>query len=176
MPGKAAPIPCPDCGSQMWDNSETKRGKQPDYVCKDRECRKGVWISNTQRNAQQGRAAAAGGSAQKPRGIILDKAMEQCVIAAKAILGEQFKTGSDIPPELVVNVATTMFIARTDNRGIMKVEQQGLIEQQKKAAQAAAERKRLEEQEAMRRAQDEAAAAGAYADPFEGVDDNELPF
>ena len=35
---------CPDCGGPMWDNRTTKKGKQPDYKCKDRGCNKAVWL------------------------------------------------------------------------------------------------------------------------------------
>jgi hypothetical protein len=41
-----APIACPDCGGEMWNNIGTKKNpKQPDYKCKDKDsCGKGVWI------------------------------------------------------------------------------------------------------------------------------------
>lgn len=34
---------CPDCGGQMWDNRKTKKGRQPDFKCKDKGCNKAVW-------------------------------------------------------------------------------------------------------------------------------------
>ena len=38
--------PCPSCGSEMWDNRQTKRTpRQPDYKCKDRECGKAIWLT-----------------------------------------------------------------------------------------------------------------------------------
>lgn len=37
---------CPDCGGPMWDNRATKRGRQPDYKCKDKSCDKAVWLDN----------------------------------------------------------------------------------------------------------------------------------
>jgi hypothetical protein len=40
----SAPMKCPDCGGAMWDNRETKKGKQPDYKCKDKSCNKAVWL------------------------------------------------------------------------------------------------------------------------------------
>lgn len=38
--------PCPDCGGQMWDNRATKKGRQPDYKCKDKGCDKAVWLDS----------------------------------------------------------------------------------------------------------------------------------
>jgi hypothetical protein len=38
--------PCPSCGSEMWDNRETKRNpRAPDFKCKDRECGKAIWLT-----------------------------------------------------------------------------------------------------------------------------------
>ena len=30
---------CPVCKKEMWDNRATKKGKQPDYRCKDDNCK-----------------------------------------------------------------------------------------------------------------------------------------
>lgn len=35
---------CPECGGQMWDNRTTKKGRQPDFKCKDKSCDKAVWL------------------------------------------------------------------------------------------------------------------------------------
>jgi hypothetical protein len=175
-----APIPCPQCGGPMWDNSLTKTNpKAPDYQCKDSTCidsesgyRTAVWASDTQKMAAQGTAAAKGQpTANGKRAIIIDKLMGVCVDAAKAILAERFKTGSEIPPELVVNLATTMYISRTrDAAGIMSIEKDSLAAAARKAAEEA-ERKRIEaEAAAARRTQDE---TGWDQDP--GPDDD-LPF
>ena len=37
---------CPDCGGAMWDNRETKKGKQPDYKCKDKSCDRAIWLND----------------------------------------------------------------------------------------------------------------------------------
>lgn len=37
---------CPDCGGQMWDNRATKKGRQPDFKCKDKGCNKAVWLDS----------------------------------------------------------------------------------------------------------------------------------
>lgn len=37
---------CPECGGQMWDNRATKKGRQPDYKCKDKSCNKAVWLDS----------------------------------------------------------------------------------------------------------------------------------
>lgn len=42
----AAPEPCPDCSGPMWDNRETKTGRQPDFKCKDKGCNKAVWLED----------------------------------------------------------------------------------------------------------------------------------
>jgi hypothetical protein len=145
----------------MWDNSLTKTNpKAPDYQCKDSTCidgesgyRTAVWAPNGK------------------RAIIIDKLMGVCVDAAKAILAERFKTGSEIPPELVVNLATTMYISRTrDAAGIMSIEKDSLAAAARKAAEEA-ERKRIEaEAAAARRTQDE---TGWDQDPGQ---DDDLPF
>lgn len=42
----SAAMKCPECGGAMWDNRETKKGKQPDYKCKDKSCNKAVWLDS----------------------------------------------------------------------------------------------------------------------------------
>jgi len=37
---------CPDCDGQMWDNRETKKGRQPDFKCKDKGCDKAIWLED----------------------------------------------------------------------------------------------------------------------------------
>lgn len=37
---------CPDCGGQVWDNRATKKGRQPDFKCKDKGCNKAVWLDS----------------------------------------------------------------------------------------------------------------------------------
>lgn len=161
----------------MWDNSATKTNpKAPDYQCKDSTCidaesgyRTAVWATDTQKSAAQGTAAAKGQPTTGKRAIIIDKLMGVCVDAAKAILAERFKTGSEIPPDLVVNMATTMYLSRTrDGVGIMSIEKESLAAAQRKAAEEA-ERKREEE---ARRRQDEDAEAWDRAAPT----DDDLPF
>jgi hypothetical protein len=41
---------CPECGGQMWDNRATKKGRQPDYKCKDKSCGKAVWLNSEETN------------------------------------------------------------------------------------------------------------------------------
>lgn len=38
---------CPDCGGPMWDNRATKKGKQPDYKCRDKSCNKAIWLNDS---------------------------------------------------------------------------------------------------------------------------------
>lgn len=35
---------CPECKGAMYDNRATKKGRQPDYKCKDRACNKAIWL------------------------------------------------------------------------------------------------------------------------------------
>lgn len=50
---------CPECGGQMWDNRATKKGKQPDFKCKDKACNKAVWLDGAAKSeATQLRQAA----------------------------------------------------------------------------------------------------------------------
>ena len=35
---------CEFCGGDVWDNTDTKRGNQPDYKCKDKDCGAAAWI------------------------------------------------------------------------------------------------------------------------------------
>jgi hypothetical protein len=37
-------IDCPSCSGPMWDNRLTKKGRQPDLKCRDRECDKAIWL------------------------------------------------------------------------------------------------------------------------------------
>lgn len=41
---------CPNCNGPMWDNRQTKTGRQPDFKCKDRSlgCKPGaIWLDDT---------------------------------------------------------------------------------------------------------------------------------
>lgn len=37
---------CPQCEGPMWDNRATKKGRQPDFKCKDKTCNKAVWLDS----------------------------------------------------------------------------------------------------------------------------------
>ena len=50
---------CPKCGGGMWDNRATKKGKQPDYKCQDKECDTAIWLDSiTDTLRQQAETAA----------------------------------------------------------------------------------------------------------------------
>lgn len=56
---------CPDCGGAMWDNRETKKGRQPDFKCKDKDnCGKAVWLEDEAGKLTPQEAAIAGLMAQ----------------------------------------------------------------------------------------------------------------
>lgn len=186
-----APQGCPDCGSDMYDNSETKTGRQPDYVCKDPQCRKGVWITDTERNAAQAVAQPrepAPGAPQQPQQqqrklLVIDKAMELALKAAKKLAAEEFPTvvskeagpTGGLPADLIVNLATTMYISRVRDRvGVFKAEKEALTGAQQKAKEAA-ENARREAEEA--RARVATAPSGPdYDDPMYSPNDDDLPF
>ena len=43
---------CPECGGAMWDNRESRSGRQPDYKCKKgRECNGAIWLTDDERAA-----------------------------------------------------------------------------------------------------------------------------
>jgi hypothetical protein len=49
---------CPECNGQMWDNRATKKGKQPDFKCKDKACNKAVWLDSNKAEVTQLKQAA----------------------------------------------------------------------------------------------------------------------
>lgn len=52
-PAPASDVPpCPDCGGPVWDNRKTKKGRQPDFKCKDRSCDKAVWLNSESKEAR----------------------------------------------------------------------------------------------------------------------------
>jgi hypothetical protein len=175
---QTAPIPCPKCGGPMYDNIADKAAgkrpqKAPDYACKDREnCDHGVWLKDSEKNALQATTAATGGKAGR-RPIVIDSLMDQCVAAAKEILGRQLGDLAKAPPELIVNMATTMFIARVGGSpGILKVEKESLAKAQAKAAEA--ERVRREEEE--RKAREQQQPSGDNYEWDQRGDDDDNPF
>lgn len=177
-----APVPCPKCGGDMWDNSLTKTNpKAPDYQCKNQNCidpesgyRTGVWARDTEKNAAQGEAATKGGAPGVTRPVIIDKLMGVCIDEAKGLLTEKLgkvEISGEATATLAINLATTMYISRTrDRAGIMSIEKDSLAAARAKAAEEA-ERKRIEEE---RRRQDEAAdREGGWGTD---VKDDDLPF
>ena len=177
MPGKMAPIDCPDCGGKMWDNSETKKGKQPDYACKDKQgCGKGVWLKDSEKAAI---SAVAPAQTKRPP-VVLDKMMKACVKAAISVGDDLFKDGEVVGLDhaLTLNMATTLFIARCRGEGILEVEKKVLADL---AAKQELERKAAEE--AKRETARKAAEVMHGALPDDGPpdwmtqdDDNSLPF
>ncbi len=55
---------CPDCGGAVWDNRATKKGRQPDFKCKDKTCGKGIWLEDAAGKLTPDEAAIAGLMAQ----------------------------------------------------------------------------------------------------------------
>ncbi len=196
MPGPIAPVPCPECGGQMWDNSRDPRKskKASDYRCKDRQnCNGGIWLSDADRAnlapAQAPVAQAPAGPRRPP--LVLDKVMTACLEAA-AVMAEVIRMPNEPPPadDIVLRIAQSLFIARTDNKGILQVEKAGLEERAKRAAEAAellrAENARIaqEKADAERRAREDEAARGPKGPPPNFDDfpaalmdqDDDLPF
>lgn len=44
---------CPECNGPMWDNRATKKGRQPDFKCKDKACNKAVWLDSNSTEIKQ---------------------------------------------------------------------------------------------------------------------------
>ena len=169
MAGKVAPIDCPECGSKMWDNSETKKGKQPDYACKDKQnCGKGVWLKDSEKAALS--AVAPG----KRPPIVLDKMMKACLSSAVEC-AKVLPEGAVADHDIILRIAQSLYIARTDGKGILEVEKKALADLQ---AKQEAERKAAEE--ARREAAEREAASQAGRPPsdsyFDHPDSSDLPF
>jgi hypothetical protein len=43
---------CPECNGAMWDNRATKKGRQPDFKCKDKACNKAVWLDSESKKTE----------------------------------------------------------------------------------------------------------------------------
>lgn len=56
---QAQQIKCPECAGPMWDNRATKKGKQPDYKCKDKSCNKAVWLNSESNSSDTNRRVMA---------------------------------------------------------------------------------------------------------------------
>lgn len=188
MSGNIAPTPCPKCGGQMWNNMDNKRNpKAPDFACKDKQgCGAGVWLKDVEKNALRASAGPATngtgptmGAAPKRPQPVLDKLFRQCVISAQTIAKELFKDGDSVgmAADLELKLATTIFIARIDGKGILEIEKEALA---KLAAKAEAEKREREERE--RKAAEERsrlAPVGGGNDwpPFDDyVPDDSFPF
>lgn len=178
---KIAPVQCPKCGGQMWDNMDGKRNpKAPDYACKDKQnCGAGVWLKDAEKNALRATSQSSNGTgpaaANRPKPI-LDKLFRQCIIAAEAMGKDLYKDGevAGLSADLSLKLATTIFIARIDGKGILEVEKEILA---KLAAKAEAEKKEREAQE-RREAEQRASLVPAGLPPFDDyeLNDRDLPF
>ncbi len=148
MPGPVAPVPCPECGGAMWDNSRDpkKSKKASDYRCKDRQnCNGGIWLSDAEREAAAPtQAAPAGPAAPKRPPIVLDKMMKACLEAAAALADTiQAQDAPPVADDIVLRIAQSLFIARTDNKGILEIEKAALVDRALKQAALKAEADRL---------------------------------
>ncbi len=94
---------CPDCGGAMWDNRETKKGKQPDYKCKNRDCSKAVWLEK--KGAGSG-PATSGASPRSPRA--LGPLYYECMAFARKACVHEF--GDLVTPADVIAATATLFI------------------------------------------------------------------
>lgn len=192
MAGKVAPVNCPKCGGPMWDNIEGKRNpKAPDYACKDKQnCGAGVWLKDAEKAAlatvqSPTRQNGAPPTHVRPQ-IILDKMMKACVEAAQRITQELFVDGETkgVDHALTINMATTLYIARCRNEGILEVEKEALAKlaaraAEKAAAEAEAQRKREEEERSRQASMSQTAPwepNGYNAIPALVQGDDDLPF
>lgn len=186
--GQAAPEPCPECGGKMWDNSDIKKGKAPDYKCKDKSCDGAVWLDGAAR--KKGGAAAAAPAAKQgnarpqngDRYPVFDL-YSGCVKHATEVFAAACRAAKVEPTAdaLAAQVAT-LFIQSCQSRGPLTKKD---AEKAKKAAaeKAAEEKKKAEEAaharaEAERRKRDQPANDREFEDfpaALEDTDDD-LPF
>lgn len=185
MAGNTAPVPCPKCGGNMWDNLDSKKNpKAPDYACKDKQgCGAGVWLKDTEKAALRATATPTNGTgpiqAKRPQPI-LDKLFRQCIIAAEAMAKDLYKDGdtAGIAADLSLKLATTLFIARVDGKGILEVEKDALAKLAAKAEAEKQERVERERREAEERQRLQPVTSEPDHWPLGGgyPDDSDLPF
>jgi hypothetical protein len=130
---------CPVCGGGMWDNRDSKRKPtQPDFKCKDKDCRDGaVWLESRGKGGNAPRPAAAPRSAapvstpapQGRAGAIswndaLGAGGEAVVVMAEALAGVAKAHGLTLTEptvqaaylDAVQKMATTYVIALADGK------------------------------------------------------------
>jgi hypothetical protein len=142
----------------MWDNRNSKRSaKAPDFKCKDKQnCDGAIWLDKKPQNGapqSNGNGPAPAAPSRPP--LTLDSLMRASLIAAQGIANDLFTDGETVGADhdIVLRIAQSIFIARTDDKGILKAEKEAF-------AKAAELQKLLQEKEAAeRRAAEERARA-----------------
>ena len=108
-------VTCPKCGGQCWDNRLTKKGKQPDYRCKDRSCDGAIWLTPKTGSVPQAAKAPTGESfvlpVEKPKlaGIYLEAT--RFVLDQVVPLYEKAQIG--VSDTAVGSMVATLFIAKS---------------------------------------------------------------
>lgn len=182
--GQMAPDPCPECGGKMWDNSDIKKGKAPDYKCKDKNCDGAVWLDSAARKKAGTPAAAAAAKQGNGRPTNGDRypvfaLYTGCVKHATAEFAAACREAKVEPTaEALAAQVATLFIQSCQSRGPLTAKDA------ERAKAAAAERKKKAEEEARARAEaerlehEQRVRAGEFADfpsALEDTDDD-LPF
>lgn len=173
MPGPVAPVPCPECGGPMWDNSRDpkKKPNASDYRCKDRQnCNGGIWLKPEERAALGAPPARAQGGRQAPaqpaapaaprRRLILEKVLKNSILAVRAIEAEIVaEGGKEFGEGEEQKYACSLMIARLDDKGILQVEKAALDAREKRAAELAAKQAQERALAAQREAEEAAERA-----------------
>ena len=55
---------CPICEGEMWDNRNRKKGNQPDFKCKDKECDGAIWLDKEEGSDDRPRNTRSNGAAK----------------------------------------------------------------------------------------------------------------
>lgn len=165
---------CEKCGGPAWDNRTTKKNpRQPDFKCKNKDgCGWVKWLKDDEKTALYNGASANnnGTSGVKRPSPVLDKLFNECLKAAQSISAGAFR-GIDAS-DLEVRMATTLFIARVDGKGILTVEKEIL----EKLAAVKAEQEATEREERARREQQQMSRQINDEPYAHAYNESDLPF
>src|SRR5687768_8668992 len=115
MPGPIAPVPCPLCNGQMWDNSNDPKRKpnQPHFRCKNRKnCDGAIWLKDSQletlRQSQPPAVASSSGAPAPARRPLVLEAVFKTAIDEATELSQSFIDGEvrGLDHELTLKLAT----------------------------------------------------------------------
>lgn len=106
---------CPVCGGPMWSNAEKKASGEfkpnaADFVCKDKSCKKAVWLEKDgpkQTKASKPQAQHEASAYTLPQ---LSQLYDYCVCKAIGIVDKRMSPQAEKRPEDYLSAAATLFI------------------------------------------------------------------